>query len=327
MRHMSEAGRTGVPPPLLSETMWTVAVWNMALGSPPARVASKTWARLDWLIEARSVSVALLNEAPIGELRARNAAYSETGTEGWDLDRRTHRPKPRPWSAAILSMTAKPQEVTPRAYGSSGRRPNVPFRPSKPGAWVAGAVDAPGIGRVTCVSLYGLMDELSDASLHRSLSDISPIFTDPEWNEYVLIGGDLNTSTQWRRKALRRRDQNLLERFEAYGLVDCLAHMSSPLEGCTCGLGGACRHSWTRFDALHPKLQVDYLFASKKLAMCLRHCEALSPLEWKDWSDHSPIVASFERPRSAGPATVPGPENIIGPEMTLRGHETIRRCH
>lgn len=145
------------------------------------------------------------------------------------------------------------------------------------------------------------MDELSDASVHRSLSDISPIFTDPNYKEFVLVGGDLNTSTQWTRPDLRERDQNLLERFEAYGLVDCLRRKSpGPLDGCTCDLGVECRHAWTRFDPSHPQLQVDYLFASSALADRLDTCAALSPLEWRAYSDHSPIIASFRQAERDG---------------------------
>ncbi len=111
----------------------------------------------------------------------------------------------------------------------------------------------------------------------------------------MLVGGDLNTSTQWARDDLRRRDRNLLERFEAYGLVDCLAmRRSEPLDGCTCDLGKDCRHSWTRLDPKHPQLQVDYLFASDALFKKLKPCEALPPPDWAEYSDHSPIIASFE---------------------------------
>jgi exonuclease III len=39
---------------------------------------------------------------------------------------------------------------------------------------------------------------------------------------------------------------------------------------------------------------MDYLFASPALAERLVHCEALSPTEWSRFSDHSPIVATFE---------------------------------
>lgn len=267
----------------------------MGLGSPPARSASKNWAQLDRTLEERSIDVALLNEAPIRGLAGRRAIFSELGTLGWDLRRDNDRPKRRPWSAAVLSVAGMPGEIAPRAVGSLGRRPNVRFAPSKAGTWAAGLVHAPGIGPITCVSLYGFMDELSDASVHRAISDISPIFTDPAYNKYVLVGGDLNTSTQWEREDLRRRDRNVLERFAAYGLVDCLAMTATePLEGCTCDLGKECRHSWTRLDPKHPKLQVDYLFASDALSKSLRRCEALAPPEWGEYSDHSPIIASFD---------------------------------
>jgi hypothetical protein len=54
-----------------------------------------------------------------------------------------------------------------------------------------------GTGDVTAISLYGLLDELSDASVHRSLSEVSPIFDDDRYNRLVLLGGDLNTWTGW----------------------------------------------------------------------------------------------------------------------------------
>jgi len=36
------------------------------------------------------------------------------------------------------------------------------------------------------VSIYGLTDELSEASVHRSLSEISPLFSDPRYKELLL---------------------------------------------------------------------------------------------------------------------------------------------
>ncbi len=47
----------------------TVLVWNMGLGSPPARDARKNWSRLLVLMEEHSVDVALLNEVSTGLLR------------------------------------------------------------------------------------------------------------------------------------------------------------------------------------------------------------------------------------------------------------------
>jgi exonuclease III len=39
---------------------------------------------------------------------------------------------------------------------------------------------------------------------------------------------------------------------------------------------------------------MDYLFASNALAKKLKTCVALPPPEWAEYSDHSPIVATFE---------------------------------
>ncbi len=176
----------------------------------------------------------------------------------------------------------------------------VPFGSSRPGSWAAAVVAVEGMGDVTAVSLYGLLDELSDASVHRSLSEVSPVFDDDRYDRLVLLGGDLNTWTGWNARREARhlaRDRAVLERIRAYGLVDCLERVRPPgrLEGCTCSLGEDCAHTWTRIDPRHPRIryQMDYLFASPALADRLVHCEALSPTEWSRFSDHSPIVATF----------------------------------
>ena len=90
--------------------------------------------------------------------------------------------------------------------------------------------------QVTAVALYGLMHEFADASVHRSLSEISPLVDDRRYREHLLVGGDLNTSAHWPAgDPFVARDSNVLARFEALGLVDCLAATRPPgrLSGCT----------------------------------------------------------------------------------------------
>src|SRR5207248_2512867 len=77
----------------------------------------------------------------------------------------------RGWTAAIVSPHGVREIRDARAMSDRGRRPNIRFENSRPGSWIAGVVTIPGVGDVTCISLYGLMDELSEASVHRSLSD------------------------------------------------------------------------------------------------------------------------------------------------------------
>lgn len=86
--------------------------------------------------------------------------------------------------------TTHPQEAEGRP------RPEIDFAQanSRPGSWIAATVPS-GKGPVSCISLYGFLDELSDASMHRSLSEVSPIFSDPDYCELVLLGGDINTFT------------------------------------------------------------------------------------------------------------------------------------
>ena len=272
---------------------WSVLVWNLALGSPPKRDAAANWTRLDHLMAEHSVQVALLNEAKVPP--GANAIFEQEGTKGRDG-------KPRAWSTAVRSdlVLDEIRDARPRNY-LGHERTRLPFANSRPGSWTAATIHVPDLGPVTGIALYGLLDDLSDASVHRSLSEVSPIFSDPRYRERVVLGGDLNITTQWPEDGgLLDRARGVLERIEAYGLADCLMDRrgSGRLIGCTCALE-PCTHTRTKWDARlmdggYPH-QVDYLFASRQLVEDgrLLKCEALPPEEWRDYSDHAPIVAEF----------------------------------
>jgi hypothetical protein len=299
---------------------WTALVWNMSLGSPSPRNGVENWKALSKLMEERSVDVALLNEASTALLKkARDAAllndltdpvvYSEAGTIGRDRNP-NGKLKTRRWSTAVLSPHGpRPiREDDVRAVSSDrSRSPDIPFGPSRPGSWTAARVpldrdlEWEHAKEVTCISLYGLIEELSDASVHRSLSEISPIFSDDRYKQLVLLGGDLNTSTAWPDHDHRVRDEGVLQRIKAYGLVDCLKQTRKPgrLKNCKCVFGEDCQHTWTRLDPNQKRrprtpYQMDYMFASLPLAKRLTSCEAIPPEEWQEYSDHSPIIATFD---------------------------------
>lgn len=261
---------------------WTAVAWNMAH-------KSRSWDALSDL----ACDVALLSEARVPVPDGLDAVFEPEGTLGRDRD--THK---RSWSTAVVSQHGPRRIEDAQAVSYRGRRPKVAFEMSRPGSWSAAVVPLPDVGDVTCVSLYGLLDELSEASVHRSLSELSPIFSDDRYKRRVLLGGDLNAGTQWPEGGHLDGDTAILQRIKGYGLVDCLEEKreSGRLDGCRCVFGDDCRHSWTRLDPNHPDipLQVDYLFASPALADRLTSCEALPPPEWKTYSDHSPIIATFE---------------------------------
>jgi endonuclease/exonuclease/phosphatase family metal-dependent hydrolase len=255
-----------------------VVVWNIA-------GKMRAWSALDRL----KADIYLLNEAIVPV--ERQGVWSPTGTRGRDQ-------ATRPWTAAVISRLRFSTIPDARPQWRQSRR-KVPFECSRPGTWVAANIDTP-MGAVASVALYGLMDEFSDASVHRSLSELSPVLDDRRYNERVLLGGDLNTGTQWpkREQAFNDRDRNVLERIVALGLVDCVAAKRPPgrLKGCLCIDGEACTHVRTRRDSRHPTVpyQTDYLFATPKLVSRLISCEVLALDEWFAISDHAPIVADFK---------------------------------
>lgn len=274
------------------------------------------------LIDEHAVKVALLNEATVFHLRQANSkaagdgsppfAFSEEGIKGrdfWTEENEVRKPYDRSrWSAAVMSP------LGPNKLGEEdvrARRPHrakivdIPFTNSRPGSWIAATV-AMENEPITCVSLYGLIEELTDASMHRSLSEISPIFSDPNYKELVLLGGDFNVSTALADPSARERSRLVLDRIKAYGLVDCLAKWRKEkglprLPGCGCE-DEEC-HTLTRLtpNKSGEKLpwqertsaQVDYLFASKPLADRLDEVVEIPPEEWEPFSDHGPIIAKF----------------------------------
>jgi endonuclease/exonuclease/phosphatase family metal-dependent hydrolase len=296
----------------------------MALASPRSTTAEENLAYLRDLMTKHGVDVALLNEAPVAFLRRMNedghqrSVFSERGTVGldrWTDEHGVRKPKVRSgWSSAIVTepdLALVPlaeddvRAVSPSA--TNARRPDVPFTPSRPGSWVAGSVSKEG-ETLTCISLYGLMDELSDASMHRSLSEVSPAFSDPARNDLLVLAGDFNIGTSLEGEDVRTRSRLVLERIEAYGLTDVLRAGRSkqglgPLAGCPCA-DDPCQHTLTRLIPSsrgrdtpwteRTPFQVDYIYASPALAARLEGVIEIPPEEWEPHGDHAPLMAQFD---------------------------------
>jgi hypothetical protein len=266
--------------PLCQYPPMEALVWNMSH-------RTKSWQGLTQL----DPDVALLSEARVPKEFGMSIPGGER-TEGRDGYRRS-------WAAAIVSKHELRRIEDARAR-RQGRPLDLPFETSRTGSWEAAVVFRDGKEDVTAISLYGLLDEKSDASVHRSLSELAPAFEDPRYSKLLLLGGDLNI---WTGRSVPGgphldRHQVVLERIKAYGLIDCLVakRLRGPLEGCPCRLGDDCPHTWTKVDLRYPRIpyQDDYLFASPAMAERPLRCEALNPTEWSKYSDHSPILATFD---------------------------------
>jgi hypothetical protein len=262
-------------------------VWNM-------QHKSGNWDVLDRNDELQKADISLLCEAspaPIGV-----DAVGSDRTIGLEEPLLPDNPVDRPWSAIVTSrhpIRAIDDARVDRSYGEQ-----LPFAPSRAGTWAAALIDVEGVP-VTAISIYGLMDERSDASVHRSLSELSPIFDHEVYGKRLLLGGDLNILAGRPARERPDRSQVVFDRIEAYGLIDCLKKMRphGALEGCKCGLDEECTHTWTKFvtpDAGKPNVpyQDDYLFASRAMGDRLETCKAL-PFDEASTSDHTPIVATF----------------------------------
>jgi exonuclease III len=269
-----------------------VVAWNVAQNAKALSVTAAV----------RGADIYLLNEAPpaleLGELITK----ADDRTIALDCPHEVGVCTcNRRWSAGVaVAPRYGVERIMDARRSDSGRV--LRFEPSRKGTWVAALVSLEGGEEVTAVSVYGLRGgESSDESVHRSLSELSPIFDHERYGRLLVLGGDLNTLA---RAAIASRtlarDQGVLRsHHEGFGLVDLLAQdirnqERGPLAECGCGYGSNCEHTWTFRHKDNPttRYQDDYLFASPELADRLDRCEALP---FTGASDHAPIAATFVR--------------------------------
>jgi hypothetical protein len=278
-----------------------VVAWNMNQRSP-----NGNWPVLRENPDLADADIAILCEATgVPDLPEANGlkAIGNDSTKGLGC------PCPEPdgcrrrrYSTAIAFAETK------RATDAFVRRGEpVPFRPSRPGSWVAARVEIGDIA-ITAIALYGLYDEPYVASIRRSLYELAPLLEERKYAQYLVLGGDLNILAG---KPLRKKahpGHQVLEEIKSYGLVDCLEVALPPdryqdrllkvdMDNCPCRLREGCTHTRTYYDRDRPHIpyQDDYLFASTALAGDERliSCVA-SRVGPGSPSDHAPIVAVFE---------------------------------
>src|SRR5687767_3838910 len=132
-----------------------VLTWNMDHWKRRLDQREGAWRFLD---EQRS-TVALLQEANPPEEHSA-AAYSECRSSG-----------PR-WGSAVLAPGLEAEPITSATVGGK----TFELRPSHAGGFAIADVDVPDFGVITCVSLYGVLDQgWAITTVHRLLSDLAPL--------------------------------------------------------------------------------------------------------------------------------------------------------
>jgi len=213
-------------------------------------------------------------------------------------DERSSSPRDLGWGSAVVSFGPQIRAVE-QATGPFRPEP-IPLLRTFPGS--VAIAEVVGENPLIVVSAYGVIDRgYADTTVHRILSDLTPLL-DERRGRGVVLAGDLNITTQWsskhkdsfrwRHDDLLRRDSNLFDRFSALGLHNVVTRaLPTPLEGCDCTLGGACRHVQTqRHERSSFPWQNDYIFVTTDLLEPRPKLEVLDEEEAWRFSGHCPIV-------------------------------------
>ena len=140
-----------------------------------------------------------------------------------------------------------------------------------------------GVDALVLISIYGLLEQIlrtqySITSLHRILSDLTPLLEDPQRRGRIVLGGDLNASLEWDRRQGTPTHRLLFDRIEAFGLRPVL-----PYDG-----PQTYRHNQGSFP-----WQLDHVFVSEELHDSAR-AEVIDSPAVREVSDHNPIVLDLQ---------------------------------
>jgi len=243
---------------------------------------------------ALGVDVAFLQEAmpPPLELSRPPLATLPAGVEREDW-----RSLPGPsrwWCSALATWT---RDLAPFPTEADALEP---LEETHKGAYRLGQVPF-GEGRLIVASIYALWDyaglrkgekpRYSETSLHRTLSDLTPIIDVHRTAFSVVVAGDFNASTQFGRPD--REPYGLIHaRLRSLGLVNVTVSASDDrLENCICA-DDPCEH--VRSLEGPTPYQDDYIYASPDIAERTTRVTVERSPGIEAVSDHFPLVVEVE---------------------------------
>ena len=255
-----------------------IATWNMRNGGRP-----EAWRYVE---EQLCPDVALLQEA-----NPRHRLHP-----GWaPIDER------RRWGSLVVARDGLRASPVTAVKGSAMKSPvsGQALSQTYPGAVYVAQIQPAGSEPLIFVSVYVVQeDNVAQTVVHRVLSDLFPLLTDVRYKDRIVLGGDLNVSTQlggmW-----ARHSKSALDRItSAYGLInltDGLRQREARLRGCPCR-DEVCGHVRTRRSSNSPvPWQTDYLFVSAKLKKRVAHVEIPGDDDAAyAFSDHAPLIAHLQ---------------------------------
>ena len=307
----------------------SIGTWNMDHWKRTAQQRRDAWT---YLGSKAGADIMLLQEsvAPTGMPRTRYVHRELAGS--------------RPWGSAVVACSddenieLKEIDAVRTRYGAT----RFSMLGSTPGAVIVARANFPGIGPITCISVYGVINVYAQTTMFRIVADLIPLF-DSSDGKRVVLGGDFNVTDAIRGDAIELpRYQAILNAVESLGLVNLAKFVSDrppPIPGCLCAKKD-CYHLHTYTWSDNQGTQLDWLYATPDLA---KYCTRirLDREVFGKLSDHAPIVAEFNVVPDDLPCIV-DPESFVeelgarsGPECAriaeeliawaLRKHESLPR--
>lgn len=255
-----------------------VATWNMRSGG-----SVEAWRYLE---DELCADVALLQEA-----NPRDHVYPGLNEIGGG----------RRWGSMVAvraGLTAVPLG-TLKGSDMKTAVPSSALEQTYPGSVHAREIKLHDAEPLIAVSVYVVQENnVAQTVVHRILSDLFPLLTDGRYKDRIILGGDLNISTQLRGMWARHSKSALDRITEAYALINLTAGIRAPTEplaGCPCR-DEICGHVRTRRSSNSAvPWQTDYLFASSKLAARVVRLECPGDDDPAyAFSDHAPVVAELD---------------------------------
>jgi hypothetical protein len=209
------------------------------------------------------------------------------------------------WASAIAATgvrQVRPLTAVPLHEAAEGE-----LACSHPGQFAVSDVDLGGGRTLTVISLYGIWqpflgtsDKYPEGSLHRALSDLTPVIEE-RGPDNVLIGGDLNLWSYSPGSVRGDRWMTVFTRLkDAYDLTICGPYRregEARLDRCPCP-DIECRHVNTFLYAANTAnvpYQLDFFLATENLRA--RHLVASwadPDPAWFEHSDHRAVFATFD---------------------------------
>ena len=290
------------------ERRFSVGTWNMDHWKRTLQQRQEAWR---YLQTKGNADVMLLQESvvPSGILRNRFVHREIAGR--------------RHWGSSVVAfaddLEIEEIDAVSTRYGAT----RFSMLGSLPGSVIVARIHVPGVGPITCVSVYGAMDDgYAQTRMFRVVADLIPLF-DSDEGRRVILGGDFNVTTAMQPDTYELpRYRALLGAVESLGLVNLATtarKRPDPMPDCPCGACD-CRHVRTFGDP--PGTQLDWLYATEDLAhrcTCLRVDHTVMGAQ----SDHAPLIAEF-RVQPLGGSMVVDPDSFVEELRARAGSECAR---